>query len=165
MRIVIEGEDKCGKTTLAKGMAIAEQSTFLHLPAETFREMILSGEITGSASTFLFFADAMKLWQDPPKDFVLDRDILSMLAYQGYLLENMNPIILLNLYKSVIYKDNRPDKIIYLTNPPFEEYDINDPFEVYGYERIKECYELAIKLVELNWPEIKIEKVDVRKLV
>ncbi len=164
MKILIEGPDKTGKTTLAMAMAVTEQSTFLHLPATPFREMILSGEITEAASTFLFFADTMKLWQDPPEDFVLDRDILSMIAYQGYLLSNMNPIILLNLFKSVVYKDNRPDKIIYLVNPPFEEYDKEDPFEVHGYEKIRDCYEMAIKLVELNWPEIKIERVDAREL-
>ncbi len=164
MKILIEGPDKTGKTTLAMGMAVTEQSTFLHLPAAPFREMIISGDVKGTPGTFLLFADTMTLWSDPPEDFVLDRDILSMLAYQSYLFGNMNPIIVLNLYKSIVYKDNRPDKIMYLTNPPFEEYEKDNPFEMHGYEKIRDCFEMAIKLVELNWPEIEIERVDVREL-
>ncbi len=160
MRILIEGADGTGKTTMAKAMAIAEKATFLHLPARPIRELVFSREFQSTAGTFLFFADTMKLWQDPPKDFVLDRDILSMLAYQSYLTGNMNPIVILNLYKSIIYKDNKPDIILYLTNKPFKEYDKDDPFEKYGYEAIKSAYEMAVKLFELNFPEIDIKRIN-----
>ena len=160
MRILIEGPDKTGKTTLAMEMAEVEGSTFLHLPASPIRELVFAEDFNNTAGTFLFFADTMNLWQNPIPKFVLDRDILSMLAYQGYLLGNMNPIIILNLYKSIVYKDNRPDYIVYLTNEPFEKYDKKDPFEKYGYEAIREAYEAAVKLVELNFPEIEIRRIE-----
>jgi thymidylate kinase len=160
MKIVIEGPDRCGKTTLAMAMATTEQSTFLHLPQGEIRAMVFKDNVKATAKTFLFFADTMSLWQDPIKDFVLDRDILSMLAYQGYLTGNMNPIIILNLYRSVIYKDNKPDKIIYLTNEPFEKYDEDDIFETHGYVAIRAAYEMAVKLFELNFPDILVERID-----
>ncbi len=153
-KIIVEGPDKTGKTTYCKEL----DPDFLHLPSEPYRSILLNGDVTGTASTFLFFANTMELWQNPPEHFVLDRDIVSMLVYQGYLLGNMNPIIILNLYKSVVYKDNMPDKIIYLKNEPFEEYDKDDIFEAFGYELQRKAYEEAINLVEFNF-DIEIERI------
>jgi thymidylate kinase len=154
MRIVVEGPDKCGKTTYCKTM----DESFLHLPNEPYRSLLLDGVITGTASTFVFFANTQELWDNPPESFYLDRDVVSMIAYQGILLGNMNPIVILNLYKSVVYKSNKPDKIIYLKNEPFEEYDKDDIFESFGYAAIRAAYEEAIKLVKLNL-DIEIEEV------
>ena len=155
MRIVVDSPDKTGKTTLCKKM----NEDFFHQPFEPYRTILLAGQVEGTASTFLFFANTMELWAKPPENFVLDRDILSMLVYQGILLQNMNPIIILNLYKSIVYKEHQPDKIIYLTNEPFEEYDKNDIFEAFSYEAQREAYSYAINLVKLNFPEIEIEEL------
>ena len=154
MRVIVEGPDKTGKTTYCKNM----DENFLHLPSEPYRSILLNGDIQGSASTFLFFANTMELWQNPPQDLLLDRDIVSMIVYQGILLGNMNPIIILNLYKSVVYKDNMPDKIIYLKNEPFDNYDDNDIFEAFGYENQRAAYEEAINLVRNNFP-IEVEEI------
>jgi thymidylate kinase len=160
MKIILEGPDKTGKTTLAMAMADTEGGTFLHLPAEPVRSLVLNEDFSGAASTFALFADSISLWDNPPENFVLDRDILSMLAYQGFLLGNINPIIILNLYKSVVYRDHKPDKIIYLVNEPFEDYDNEDPFEQYGYEAIRTAYEQAVSLFELNFPEIELQRLN-----
>lgn len=161
MRILIEGPDKCGKTTLVKEMVEIAQEKFeaVHLPRDWYRARLLSGEISGTASTFLFFTETMELWSNPPENCIIDRDILSMIAYQGILKRNMNPMIILNLYKSVVYAANKPDKIGYLVNEPFEDYADDDIFESYGYEAIRAAYEEAVRLVELNFPEIEIERM------
>jgi hypothetical protein len=86
-----------------------------------------------------------------------------MLVYQGFLLGAMDPVIIINLYKSVIYKHHRPDEIHYLVNEPFEEYDPEDKFEAFGYEAIRDAYEEAFRVVELNFPKIKMVRVDASK--
>ena len=154
MKIIVEGPDKTGKTTYCKSL----DPNFSHLPSGLYRPLVLNGDVTGTASTFLFFANTMELWQNPPEHFILDRDIVSMLVYQGFLLGNMNPIIILNLYKSIVYKDNMPDKIVYLKNSPFEDYDQDDIFEAFGYEAQRDAYEQAISLVKFNFP-IEVEEI------
>jgi thymidylate kinase len=158
MRIVIEGPDKCGKTTLVKQMAGLAELRFM--PDGDFRPLVLSGKVSGTAATFLFFANSMDLWTSPAEQLVVDRDILSMIVYQGLLLKSMDPMIIINLFKSVVYKDFMPDEIHYLINEPFEAYDENDKFEAFGYEAIREAYEQAYKMVELNFPKIKMVRVD-----
>ena len=161
MVTLIEGPDKCGKTTLAKQMAEQSYSEFVYLPSPIIRPLIFSSTLN---DPFLFFADANNLWNKThieTRDVILDRDVLSMLAYQGFLLGAMDPIIILNLYKSVVYKDNIPDKIIYVINEPFAEYEKDDPFEKYGYRVIRDCYERAIKLFELNFHDIPIERKEI----
>lgn len=160
MRVIIEGPDKTGKSTLAKELSEQLEIPTFRLPEGQIRELVLSEEFTDTASTFLFFADTMRFWNNPPEKYILDRDILSMLVYQGYLKKNMNPIVILNLYKSVVYAVNKPDTIYYLINRPFERYDMDDPFEKLGYVAIREAYEQAVRLVEFNFPEIKVIKVD-----
>lgn len=158
MVTLIEGPDKCGKTTLAKKLSDTSGFEFLFLPAPWIRPLHFSDK----GDPFLLFADTNTLWNKSAietRDVILDRDILSMLAYQGFLLGAMNPIIILNLYKSVIYEFNKPDKIIYVTNKPFAAYDASDKFEKHGYEIIRDCYEKAVHLFELNFPEIPIERV------
>lgn len=161
MVTLIEGPDRCGKTSLAKSLAKEAKAEFLFLPSPIIRPLIFSGELN---NPFLFFADAHNLWNKSnieTRDIVLDRDILSMLAYQGFLLGQLNPIVILNLYKSVVYEHNRPDEIIYVTNEPFAPYDDKDPFEMYGYNAIRMCYEQAVHLFELNFPEIPIKRVEI----
>ena len=161
MVTLIEGPDRCGKTTYARKLAEESSAEFLFLPSPLIRPLIFSGELN---DPFLFFADANNLWNKSKietRDIVLDRDILSMLAYQGFLLAQMNPIIILNLYKSIVYEHNRPDEILYIVNGPFAEYDKNDPFEQHGYELIRDCYEKAVKLFELNFPEIPVTRVEI----
>ncbi len=160
MVTVIEGPDKCGKTTLAKKMAEESGNEFLFLPSPWIRPLHFSDK----GDPFLLFADTNTLWnksQIETRDVILDRDILSMLAYQGFLTCEMNPIIIMNLYKSVIYEHNRPDKIIYVTNGPFAPYEADDKFEVHGYELIRDCYEKAVKLFELNFPEIELVRMEI----
>lgn len=159
---IIEGPDKCGKSTYAKQLAQDTNSEFLYLPADWIRPLHFSH----MGDPFLLFADTNTFWNKSKvetRDIVLDRDILSMLAYQSFLTGAMNPIIALNLYKSVVYEHNRPDKIIYLTNEPFEAYDASDKFEVHGYDMIRDCYEKAIKLFELNFPDIPVERLELEK--
>jgi len=160
MVTLVEGPDRCGKSTFAKHLAEETHSEFLFLPSPVIRPLIFSGELN---DPFLFFADANKLWNKSDiatRDVILDRDILSMLAYQGFLLGHMNPVIILNLYKSIVYEHNRPDEIIYVTNEPFAPYDENDVFEKYGYEMIRDCYEKAVHLFELNFPEIPVRLME-----
>ncbi len=161
--ILIEGPDKCGKTTLVKSLTTAGLlPRAKHLPDGPFRPLVIDGAVTGLASTFLFFANEQQFWQDyatTPGDFVCDRGMISMLVYQGYLLGNMPPIVILNLYKTIM-TDLNITEIVYLTNEPFEEYDDNDLFEAYGYTQIRACYEDAIKLVESNFADIKITRLD-----
>lgn len=159
MRIVIEGPDKTGKSTLTKAMAEDLGLPAYHLPNGFYREKLLSDEVNGPAGTFLFFANTMDFWQNPPEKCVLDRDILSMLVYQGILLRVMEPMIILNLFKSVVYKYDKPDQIIYLVNDPFEEYTEGDKFEEFGYEAIRNAYDEAYRLCELNFPEIEFKKM------
>ena len=154
-KIIIEGPDRTGKTTLVHAMALKEEKN-IHFPSGWYRDKLLNNEVNGTAATFLFFTETMTFWENPPEDFVLDRDILSMIVYQGILQNVMNPMIILNLYKSVVYKDNKPDKIIYLVNPPFEEYDMDDKFEAFGYAAIRTAYDKAFQLVEMNFPEIEM---------
>ena len=156
MRVLVEGPDKVGKTTFVKSMAAEANVEAKFLPDGAFRPLLLNGDVTGTASTFMFFANTMEYWQNPDNEVLIDRDIVSMLVYQGYLLKNMDPLIIINLYKSIVYKVNQPDKIIYLTNEPFEEYDADDFFEAFGYEKIREAYDEAIRVVELNFPDIEI---------
>jgi len=157
--ILVEGPDKCGKTTLVNNSNLEK----LHLPNGVFRDLLLKSNIEGTAATFLFFANEMQFWQDwrkNPIQLIADRGMLSMLVYQGYLLGNMPPLIILNLYKSIVKPEI--DEIIYLTNTPFEEYDKNDPFEAYGYDQIREAYHDALGFVKANMPEIKITMLDLK---
>ena len=161
MVVLIEGPDKCGKTTYAKQLAEDSCTEFMFLPSPIVRPLIFSGALN---DPFLFFADSNNLWNKSKietRDIVLDRDILSMLAYQGFLLGHMNPIVILNLFKAVVYEHNKPDEVIYITNKPFAPYDANDPFEQYGYDAIRDCYEKAVNLFELNFPEIKLTRVEI----
>ena len=162
MRTVIEGPDKTGKSTLTMAMAEEDGVEHHHLPDGMYREKLLSGEFTGTTATFLFFTNTMAFWesqQAQQEDFYMDRDILSMIVYQGMLLKTMDPMIILNLFKSVVYKHNRPDKIIYLVNDPFEEYTKGDKFEKFGYSMIRAAYDKAYRLCELNFPEIEFSKL------
>lgn len=163
MRVVVEGPDKCGKTTMVKQVAAETGVVVKHLPDGDFRPLVLSGQVTGTAATFLFFANTMDLWANAPENMIIDRDILSMIVYQGYLLKNMDPLVIVNLYKLAVYKDAKPDKIIYLVNEPFEEYDKDDIFESFGYEAIRDAYEEAFRFVEVNFPEIEMVRVDATK--
>lgn len=149
--ILIEGPDRCGKTTLAKLMAESEGGSFKFLPSPVVRPLIFSGELN---NPYLFFADTLKFWSEASntnETIVLDRDILSMLAYQGFLLGQMDPMLIIKLYRETIYTIGRPDEIVYIINGPFVPYDQNDPFEKHGYSKIRECYEKAIELFEANF--------------
>lgn len=157
--VLIEGPDRCGKTSLANKLAQGH-GKFMFLPSNTVRPLIFSGELN---NPFLFFADTMKFWQDAmvtSETIYLDRDILSMLAYQGFLLKQMDPMLIVKLYRELIYNQVRPDYIIYVTNGPFAPYDENDPFERHGYTRIRQCFEAAIELFKLNF-SIPIEYMEV----
>lgn len=158
MKILVEGPDKCGKTTLVKAMSEELGYTPVHLPAGWYRQKLLSSEVKHTAAAFLFFAETMELWESAPRDVVIDRDILSMIVYQGLLLKVMEPMIILNLYKSVIYKHDCPDKLLYLVNEPFEAYDVDDKFEAFGYEIIRTAYEEAFRLVKFNFPEMECNR-------
>ena len=166
MRVLIEGPDKTGKSTLVKTMAEADNVAAYRLPNDWYREKLITGKVKDLSAFFLFCSETAGLWEHKnlPKHFILDRDILSMIVYQGILLNGVNPMLILNLYKSVIYKKNRPDKIIYLVNPPFEEYDKDDRFEALGYEAIRTAYDEAYRLVELNFPEIECRRVHLEKV-
>jgi len=162
--ILIEGPDKCGKTTLVKQLTSGFQPKPIakHLPDGPFRPLVLNGDVTGLASTFLFFANETQFWQDykaNPGDYICDRGMVSMLVYQGYLLGNMPPIVIFNIYKTIM-TDLAVTEIIYLVNEPFEAYDDNDIFEAYGYDQIRAAYEDALGLIKSNMPEIKITRVD-----
>lgn len=157
--VLIEGPDRCGKTTWAKRLAESEEGTFKFLPSPLVRPMIFSGELN---NVFLFFADTHKFWTsnlDTTGLVVLDRDVLSMLAYQGFLLNQMDPMLIIKLYREVIYTIDRPSEIHYIVNGPFAPYDENDPFEKYGYDKIRECYEKAVALFRANFsiPVISLE--------
>jgi len=162
--VLVEGPDKCGKTTYVKAVADQLGITPKHLPDGPFRPLVINGDVNGIASTFLFFANEAQFWQEfkeAPEDVIMDRGMISMLVYQGYLLGNMPPIVIFNLYMTVM-KDLAIDEIVYVVNPPFEAYDKDDLFEAYGYEQIRAAYEDAIGLVASNMPNIKITRVDLR---
>lgn len=158
--VLIEGPDRCGKTTLAKKLAEQNGGTFSFLPSSIVRPLIFSGELN---NPYLFFSDTQNFWKNTlgvENTIYLDRDILSMLAYQGYLLNQMDPMLIVKLYRETIYNIARPSKIIYVTNGPFALYDENDPFEKHGYKQIRACYELAIELFKHNF-SIPIEYLEV----
>lgn len=158
MNILVEGPDKVGKTTYAQILGMENYNRF---PDGIYRELLLSEKLTGPASTFLFFAETMDFWSTPKYDIVLDRDILSMLVSQGILLENMPLMMILNLYKSLVYKNNMPDEIHYIVNDPFANYEENNIFEAFSYEKQRWAYEQAIRLVKYNF-SIDIKKKDLR---
>ena len=164
--IVIEGPDKCGKTTYAKQLAKELGVSFCRLPEEPLRAIIFDSEASkpfiGSAQSFLFFAGSQNFWQHAPDDFVLDRDIVSMLVYQSLLHENLDHRLTVNLFQLVVYKHVIPKKIIYLTNGPFEAYS-TDQYEQFGYDKIRAAYEVAIRWVELNFPSIETEKINLER--
>ena len=160
--VLVEGPDKCGKTTYVKQIAERHGIVNKHLPDGPFRPLVLNGDVTGIASTFLFFANEAQFWQEykqSPHDVIMDRGMLSMLVYQGYLLGNMPPIVILNLYKTVM-TDLNITEIVYLTNRPFEAYDPQDIFEAYGYEQIRAAYTDALGLIRSNMPDIKITELE-----
>jgi hypothetical protein len=86
-----------------------------------------------------------------------------MLAYQGYLLNNMEPADIIHLYTTYVYKDNMPERIIYVINKPFAPYDENDPFEKHGYEAIRQAFEKAAHYLTQGFPELTIERVTLTK--
>ena len=159
--ILVEGPDRCGKTTFAQQLAKATGAQFKFLPSPTIRPLIFDGELN---NTFLFFADAYKFWitdANWQQSIVLDRDILSMIAYQGFLLKQMDPLDIIDLFKKYIYRYHQPQKIYYITNEPFADYDQNCPFEKHGYEAIRTCFEAAVDLVAKYLPNLIIERLEI----
>lgn len=155
MNILVEGPDKVGKSTYAKALGMDNYRRF---PDGIYRDLLLNEKVTGTASTFLFFAETMDFWSTQKENIVLDRDILSMIVYQGILLKNMPVMVIVNLYKSIVYKEHMPDEIHYLVNHPFIEYDEDDIFEAFGYRRQRWAYEQALKLVKHNF------KIEIREI-
>lgn len=159
MRTVIEGPDKTGKSTLTAVRAEDLGIQASRLPSGWYREKLLSSEVNGVAGFFLFCSETAAFWENPEEELILDRDILSMIVYQGILQQLVNPMVIINLYKILIYDKHMPDEIIYLVNDPFEEYDMDDKFEAFGYEAIRAGYEEAFRLVQLNFPEITCKRL------
>ena len=99
--ILIEGPDKCGKTTFIKKMAKQGHLTAA-LPSREFKAKLMA-EPEKYNNPKAFFEDTIDFWQNKVEklvleanikgvDIYLDRDILSMLAYQGVLNQQM-PLI------------------------------------------------------------------------
>lgn len=164
--ILIEGPDKCGKTTfIAK--KVKEGHLSAALPSREFKaKLIAEPERYNNFEGFM--TDTREFWHNTAEkmmhaaaakgvDIYLDRDILSMMAYQGVLNKQVDLDRIIGVYKKLLYVNLRPSKIIYLTNKPFADYDENDPIERQGYEAIRDAYEKIINhkgLLELG---IKIE--------
>lgn len=160
--IVIEGPDRCGKTTMAMAMAEETGREFRFLPSPIIRPLVFSGELN---NPFIFFADAKNFWETHGNsNIILDRDILSMLAYQSYLLNKVDPQDVVDWYRKYVYNTYAPEKIIYVTNEPFAPYDENDPFEKHGYEKIRDCYERAVSYLNHVYHEIEVERYEVPTL-
>ncbi len=174
--ILIEGPDKCGKTTFIKKMAKQGHLTAA-LPSREFKAKLMA-EPEKYNNSKAFFEDAIDFWQNKIEklvleanirgvDIYLDRDILSMLAYQGILNQQMPLIDLAEKYAALCYRRYMPTEVWYLTNKPFASYEENDPIEKQGYQVIRDAYE---KVIALPWLErfigskIKLVELDYEDL-
>lgn len=174
--ILIEGPDKCGKTTFIKKMAKQGHLTAA-LPSIDFKtKLMLDPEKYNNVKSF--FEDTVDFWQNKMEkivleanikgvDIYLDRDILSMLAYQGVLNQQMPLIDIAEKYAALCYRKYMPTEVWYLTNKPFAPYEENDPIEKQGYQAIRDAYE---KVITLPWLEhfigskIKLVELDYEDL-
>lgn len=170
--ILIEGPDKCGKTTFIKKMAKQGHLTAA-LPSRTFKEALIA-EPEKYNNVNSFFQDTQDFWQNKIEklvieatikgvDIYLDRDILSMMAYQGVLNNQASIDYIVQRYFIECYTKYMPNEIWYLTNKPFAAYDENDPIEKQGYEAIRSAYE---KVIKTAWLEstlgLKIKHVELQ---
>ena len=174
--ILIEGPDKCGKTTFIKKMAKQGHLTAA-LPSREFKAKLMA-EPEKYNNPKAFFEDTIVFWQNKIEkivleanikgvDIYLDRDILSMLAYQGVLNQQMPLIDIAEKYAALCYRRYMPTEVWYLTNKPFAPYEENDPIEKQGYQAIRDAYE---KVITLPWLEhfigskIKLVELDYENL-
>ena len=157
--ILIEGPDKCGKTTFIKKMAKQGHLTAA-LPSREFKAKLMA-EPEKYNNPKAFFEDTIDFWQNKVEklvveattkgvDIYLDRDILSMLAYQGVLNQQMPLIDIAEKYAALCYRMYMPTEVWYLTNKPFAPYEETDPIEKQGYKVIRDAYE---KVIALPWLE------------
>ena len=170
--ILIEGPDKCGKTTFIKKMAKQGHLTAA-LPSREFKAKLIA-EPDKYNNISEFFKDTTDFWQNKIEklvieatvkgvDIYLDRDILSMMAYQGVLNNQASIDYIVQRYFIECYTKYMPTEIWYLTNKPFAAYDASDPIEQQGYQAIRAAYE---KVIKTSWLEanlgLKIKHVELQ---
>lgn len=149
--VVLEGPDKCGKTTFIQ--KAAHEHFNAALPSRPFKERLIADPATynhyekfleDTQGFWLSFGKLYSMAAVNGKDIYIDRDILSMLAYRGVLNGEATEEEILDQYRKIYSTHYRPTKILYATNKPFAAYDENDPIERQGYEAIRAAYEKVV---------------------